>query len=344
MTHSDRSPRIAVLVPCHNEALTVGKVVRDFRRELPEAVVYVFDNCSTDETAALAREAGAVVRKEPRKGKGFVVDRMLREVVADAYIMVDGDDTYPAERARDLLAPLLAGDADMVVGTRLSQFGDGSFRPLHVFGNKLVRSLVNWVGNVQLTDIMSGYRAFNRRAVEQLPALSAGFEVETDLTIQMVYYRLKVLELPVAYGERPEGSASKLRTFHDGSRVLWKIFTLLRSTKPLTFFGAISLLLLMLGLLAGVPPILDYLTRPDHFVEHVPLAVLATGLVLLSAGCLFVGVILHAFNWRLLELHNVLTRMPAQLTASSEHHLQRAPEVGVRVVDYPERTAAKSRD
>lgn len=320
MTTQTRPPRIAVLVPCHNEALTVGKVVRDFRRELPGAVVYVYDNCSTDDTAELAREAGAVVRKEPRKGKGFVVDRMFREVVADAYIMVDGDDTYPADRARDLIAPILSGDADMVVGTRLSQFGDGSFRPLHVFGNKLVRSLVNWVGGVRLTDIMSGYRAFNRRIIEQLPALSAGFEVETDLTIQMVYHRLKVLEVPVPYGERPEGSVSKLRTFHDGARVLWKIFTLLRSTKPLTFFGGIALVLFTLGLLAGVPPIRDYLTRPDHFVTHVPLAVLATGLVLLSAGCLFVGIMLHAFNWRLLELHNVLTRMPVQISHQGPGH------------------------
>lgn len=307
--HSQASaPRIAVLVPCFNEELTIGRVVRDFKKALPEARVYVVDNRSTDETAAIALDAGAFVLKEPRQGKGYVVDRMLREIDADFYIMVDGDDTYPASHARQMLAPVLAGEADMVVGARLAVYTEQAFRPLHVFGNHLVRRLVNWIGGVALTDILSGYRAYNRRVVEQMPALSSGFEIETDMTIQLLYYRLKIVEVQVPYRERPEGSTSKLSTFRDGFRVLWKIFTLFRSVKPLTFFGGLAILCCAAGVLAGVPPIVDYVTRPDHFITHVPLAILATGLMLLAAGFAFLGLLLHALNWRILELHNVLTR------------------------------------
>lgn len=301
-------PNVAVLIPCHNEEVTVGKVVGDFRRELPDATIYVFDNCSTDRTAEIAKESGAVVFREPRKGKGFVVERMLDTVRADFYVMVDGDDTYPAECVGKLLQPVLAGLADMTVGARLIDHTDESFRPLHKFGNKLVRSLVNWVGRADLTDIMSGYRAFSRRVVQRLPVVSAGFEVETDMTIQMLYYRMKIVEIQVPYRERPAGSESKLNTFRDGFRVLWKIFTLFREVKPLTFFGGIGLLFFALGTLAGIPPITEYLARPDHFITHVPLAILAMGLMLVSGGFVFMGIMLHSMNWRLRELHNVLTR------------------------------------
>ena len=300
--------KIAVLIPCLNEEITIGKVIDDFRRELPSAAIYVFDNCSADATAAVAVEHGAVVIKEPRRGKGFVVDSMFGRIEADLYVMVDGDNTYPADYVHKLLEPLLAGDADMVVGSRFLSYTDKSFHKFHIFGNNLVRLLVNWVGSAQLTDIMSGYRAFNHRIVERIPVVSVGFDVETEMTVQMLYYQLRIVEVNIPYRERPAGSKSKLKTFRDGFRVLWKIFSLLRALKPLTFFGSIGLLFLVLGLLAGILPIHDYLTDPNHHVHHLPLAVLATGLIILSAGFVFLGILLHSLNWRFRELHNVLTR------------------------------------
>ena len=302
----ENQSRVAVLIPCHNEAATVGKVVDDFRAALPQAQIYVFDNCCSDDTAAIAARHGATVLKEPRKGKGYVVEGMFDRIDADFYVMVDGDDTYAAEKAPDLLAPVLAGEADMTVGARLADYTDKSFRPLHVLGNNLVRGLINKIFSANLSDIMSGYRAFNRKVVRMIPVVSAGFEVETELTIQMLYYRLKIAEVQVPYRGRPEGSVSKLNTFRDGARVLWKIFNLFRAFKPLTFFGSAGLVLLALGLLAGAFPIHGYLVTGK--VERFPLAILATGLVILSAGSVFLGVLLHAINWRFKELHNVMVR------------------------------------
>lgn len=301
-----QEPKIAILVPCHNEAATVAKVVDDFRREIPEAVVYVFTNCCTDDTGAIASARGAVVVNEPRKGKGFVIESMLDRVEADFYVMVDGDDTYPAASVRQLLAPVVKDEADMVVGARLADYTDKSFRPLHVAGNNLVRGLINTIFNAGLTDILSGYRAFNRKVVRTIPIASSGFEVETELTIHMLYYRLKLVEVQVPYRDRPPGSVSKLRTFHDGFRVLYKLFSLVRAFKPLTFFGGMGIVLFVLAVLAGIPPIYEYAT--EHYVHRVPLAILATGLVLLSAGCAFLGLALHAINWRLKELHSVMVR------------------------------------
>jgi glycosyltransferase involved in cell wall biosynthesis len=307
MPHCDQAD-VAVLIPCHNEEITIGKVIDDFRAQLPLAKIYVFDNCSRDKTAALAAAHGASVIYEPRQGKGFVVDRMFSMIVADYYVMVDGDDTYDAKSVAALLEPVIAGNADMVVGARLADYGDDSFRPMHVAGNKLVKNLVNWMGRSSLTDIMSGYRAFNRNVIQRIPVVSSGFEIETELTIQMLYYRMKIIEVPVNYNARPPGSQSKLRTVRDGLRVLWKIFSLLRAFKPLTFFGSCGIVIFLLGMLAGIRPVHDYFANPDHFVEHVPLAILASALVLLAAGCVFLGVLLHAINWRFYEIHNVLTR------------------------------------
>ena len=301
-------PRISVLIPCYNEESTIGKVIDDFRRQLPSAEIFVFDNCSTDGTARIAAEHGATVLKEPRRGKGYVVDGMFARVDSDIYVMVDGDDTYPAGEVHRLIGPILAGDADMVVGARLQKHTDDSFRPLHVLGNNLVRRLVNWVAHASLTDIMSGYRAFHRRVVEKIPVISPGFEVETEMTIQMLYHRLKVIEIQVPYMQRQKGSESKLRTFRDGLRILWKIFSLFRAFKPLTFFGSVGMVFLLLGLLAGILPVRDYITNPNHYVEHVPSAILAASLVVLSFIFIFLGILLHAINWRFLELHSVLTR------------------------------------
>ena len=299
-------PRIAVLIPCHNEQATIARVVDDFRAQLPEATIYVFDNCCTDETGAVAAEHGAVVVREPRKGKGFVIERMLDTVDADVYLMADGDDTYPADRARAMLEPVLSGEADMVVGARLSEFADRSFRPLHVLGNKLVRELINRIFHANLTDILSGYRAFNRRVVNRVPIVSGGFEVETELTIHTLYYRLRIVEVQVPYRARPDGSVSKLHTFRDGARVLWKLFNLFRAFKPLTFFGSAAIVLFALGLLAGWNPVRDYFSTGQ--VAHYPSAILASGLMVLSGIVLILGILLHAINWRFKELHDVLVR------------------------------------
>jgi len=296
--------KIAVLIPCHDEAATIGRVVDDFRRELPEAVVYVFDNCCTDDTPRIAAEHGAVVLKEPRKGKGFVIEGMLDRIDADYCVMVDGDDTYPAEKVHELLAPVAAGEADMVVGARLAQHEGESFRPMHVAGNNLVRRLINLIFGTRLTDILSGYRAFNHKVARCVPIVSSGFEVETELTIHMLYYRLTINEVQVPYRGRPTGSRSKLRTFSDGFRILWKLFNLARAFKPLTFFGLLGIF--VLGLLAGIPPVVGFIETGK--VARVPLAILATGLMLLSAGCVFLGILLHAINWRFKELHNVIVR------------------------------------
>lgn len=301
-------PNVAVLIPCYNEELTIEKVIERFGQELPSAKIYVFDNCSTDGSATKAAKCGAKVIFEPRQGKGFVVERMFESIDADVYVMVDGDDTYPAEEVHKLIEPVIKDRADMVVGARLTEYTGESFRPMHIFGNNLVRCLVNWIFKAKLTDIMSGYRAFNRRVATLIPVVSAGFEVETEMTIQMLYYQMKIVEVQIPYRHRPAGSASKLNTFSDGFKVLWKIFSLFRAFKPLAFFGSIGLVFLVLGLLAGAAPIRDYITSPDHYVRHVPLAILATGLVILSAGCMLLGILLHAINWRFRELHNVLTR------------------------------------
>lgn len=297
---------IALLIPCHNEEATIGKVIDDFRRELPAATICVFANCCTDATAAVAAEHGAEVFLEPRKGKGFVIESMLDTVRAEYYVMVDGDDTYPAEKVHDLLAPVRTGQADMAIGARLAVYEETSFRPLHVAGNRLVRGLINLIFHAELTDILSGYRAFNRKVLRRVPVVSAGFEVETELTIQMLYYNLALTEVAVPYRTRPDGSESKLHTFRDGFRVLWKLFSLARNFKPLTFFGSAGIVFFLLGVLAGIAPVWDYIRH--QYVYHVPLAILATGLVLLAAGCVFLGIALHAINWRFKELHNVLTR------------------------------------
>ena len=299
---------IAVLIPCHDEEAAIGQVIDDFRAQLPVASIVVFDNNSTDRTAQIARAHGATVFREPRQGKGFVVEAMLDKVQADFYVMVDGDDTYPAGCVHNLLEPVMQGLADMAVGARQAEGSSQAFRPLHVAGNNLVRGLINMIFHSKLTDILSGYRAFNRRFARTVPVVSAGFEIETELTVQALYHRLTVVEVPVPYRARPEGGRSKLRTFRDGARVLWKIFSLFRALKPLTFFGGIALVLLVAGIVAGIPPIVDYFAGPQHYVRHVPLAILATGLVLLSASFAFLGLMLHAINWRFKELHSVLSR------------------------------------
>ena len=300
--------KIVILIPCLNEEITIGKVIHDFQDAIPEAKIIVFDNNSTDRTAAIARECGAEVITELRPGKGHVVASMFRKVDADYYVIVDGDDTYSAEHVRKLLEPVMKEQADMAVAVRLAEYTATSFRPLHVFGNNLVRRLVNWIFKSNLSDIMSGYRAYSRELVQSIPILSSGFEVETEMTIRILDYGFLIKEVPLPYRERPEGSVSKLRTFHDGFRVLAEIARIAKAYKPFTFFGVIGLAFILAGGISGIWVILDYLE--DEYVNKVPTAILATGFMLLGFGSMGIGILLNTISYRFREnmrqLHKII--------------------------------------
>ena len=303
---SKPNPEVAVVIPCYQEAKSIGKVVADFRRELPRAKIYVFDNNCTDNTGAIAAQAGAIVVREKRQGKGFVVASMFDQIHEDILVMVDGDDTYEASFVHKLLEPILRGDADMTVATRLSDHAEKSFRPLHVFGNRAVCGIINWMFQGGVSDIFSGYRAFTRAAAKQIPITARGFDVETELTLQALYRGMVIREMPAPYRARGEGSFSKLNTFSDGFRVLLKLFLILKSYKPLTFFGGCGLIFLGLGLAIGLRPIIEFIHF--HYVYAVPSAILAAALVLLAFLSLGLGLILNSINLRLLELEKLMTK------------------------------------
>ena len=300
------SDRIAVLVPCYNEAATIAKVVSDFRRILPEASIYVFDNNSTDQTARIAREAGAFVIPEKKQGKGYVVAAMLEKIDADFFIMVDGDDTYPAERARDLLKPVIEGRADMTVGQRIAINEAAAYRRFHVAGNWLVRTMVNLIFGAQLKDIMSGYRAFTREVAHNLPIMAYGFDIETEMTVQCLYRKWVIKEIPVDYRERPEGSVSKLSTFRDGFRVIFRIFNLFRSYKPLTFFGGIAIVLFVASIVCGLSVMMGHWEADSNW--RMSLIVGSFVLLAMSLIAAAIGVIVQLVNFRFLELDSVLRR------------------------------------
>lgn len=302
--YSDKN--IAVLIPCYQEEQTIAKVVGDFKRVLPEAAIYVYDNNSTDKTAEKARNAGAVIRREKRQGKGFVVATMFDQVEADYYVMVDGDDTYEANCVNQLLAPLLNEEADMTVASRLSDFGDKSFRQFHIFGNRLIVFLINQIFKSNLTDIFSGYRGFTRKAVKSIPITAAGFDVETELTLQALYRGLVIKEYPAPYRARPEGSHSKLNTFQDGFKVLVKFLLIMKSYKPLTFFGLLGILFFGVGVIFGYNPIYEFIS--SSHIYSVPRAIMATSLMLLSFFSIALGIILHSINFRLLELEKIMSK------------------------------------
>ncbi|WAH38829.1 glycosyltransferase family 2 protein [Alicyclobacillus dauci] len=284
--------RIAVLLPCYNEELTIEKVIRDFRRELPEATIYVYDNNSRDKTAEIARNAGAVVRRESRQGKGNVVRSMFRDIDADIYVMADGDDTYPAEFVHDLMKPVIDEEADMTIGDRHS---DGSYesenkRPFHNFGNHFVKGLINRLFRSDLRDIMTGYRVFNRRFAKTMPVKSEGFEIETEMTLHALDKRFRILEIPIQYRDRPPGSESKLNTVKDGIRVLKTVFWIFKDYKPLSFFSFIALIFFVLGLLVGVPVVTEFFQT--GLIAKMPSAILAVGLMVLATNSLTCGFIL----------------------------------------------------
>jgi glycosyltransferase involved in cell wall biosynthesis len=292
--------KIAVLIPCYNEELTVGQVVRDFRKQLPDADIYVFDNNSTDRTVEVPREAGARIAFERRQGKGYVVQTMFRDVDADIYIVVDGDDTYPATEVHKLIAPVKAGEADVSVGSRLTNVSQSDFRALNRLGNRFFLSIINLIFRVKLSDILSGYRVLNRRFVKNIPLFGGGFETETELTIKALAHGYRIVELPIDLKARPEGSFSKIRIMQDGLLILNSILTLFRDYKPLTFFSTIGLSLILLGLVPGTVVIVEFIRM--GLVPRLPSAVLAVGLVLSGMLAMVVGLVLHTIARRFQEL------------------------------------------
>ncbi len=283
--------KIAVLIPCYNEEKTVEKVVKDARRALPEAVIYVYDNNSTDRTAELAEAAGAVVRREYMQGKGNVIRRMFREIDAECYIMTDGDDTYPMESAAEMVRLVLEHNADMVVGDRLSStYFTENKRPFHNFGNSLVRGSINRLFDCKVKDIMTGYRAFSYDFVKTFPVLSKGFEIETEMTIHAVYNNMQIDNVIVDYRDRPEGSVSKLNTFGDGFRVLGTIFRLYRNYKPLGFFGGLAAILAVLSILFFIPVLGGYMST--GLVAKFPTLIVCGFVMLAAIQSLFSGLIL----------------------------------------------------
>lgn len=288
--------KIAVLIPCYNEAKTIGKVVTDFRRVLPEeSVIYVYDNNSSDDTARIAREAGAVVRHEHQQGKGNVMRRMFREIDAECYIMADGDDTYPAECALEMIQKVLKQKADMVVGDRLSStyFAENK-RPFHNFGNSLVRGCINFLFKSNIRDIMTGYRAFSYQFVKSFPVLSEGFEIETEMTIHAVDKNMQVENAVIEYRDRPEGSESKLDTIPDGWKVLKTIGKLFRNYKPFIFFGSVALLLALLSLIFFIPVFVEYLHT--GMVPNMPTLVVCGFAAIAAIQSFFSGLILETIN------------------------------------------------
>ncbi len=285
------TPRIAVLVPCYNEEAAVQAVIRSFRTALPAATIYVYDNNSSDGTAAVARAAGALVRIEQLQGKGNVIRRMFADIEADAYVLVDGDATYDAASAPAMVEMLLRDRLDMVNGARVSD-AEGAYRPGHRFGNAVLTGLVARIFGDRVSDMLSGYRVFSRRFVKSFPALSDGFETETEFTIHALELRMPIGEVPTPYRERPVGSVSKLRTYSDGFRILRTVVLLVKEERPLPFFSAIAGLLLLAAVLLALPVLADFVRT--GLVPRLPTAVLATGLVLLASLSLTCGLILDS--------------------------------------------------
>ncbi|WEK69127.1 MAG: glycosyltransferase [Candidatus Chryseobacterium colombiense] len=284
--------KIAVLVPCYNEALTIDKVVRDFQHYIPEAEIFVYDNNSKDNTVEIATKAGAIVGNEKKQGKANVVFRMFREIDADLYIMIDGDDTYPVECVRDMVNQFIENKCDMLVGDRLSNksYKKENKRAFHNFGNNLVRNLINIFFGSELKDILSGYRIFSRKFVKNYASSIKGFELETDLSIYALHYGLTIEEYSINYRDRPEGSVSKLNTFTDGFKVIKLFFNLVRLYKPLLFFGMVSIILFVLGVLFMIIPIREYFEY--QYVYKVPTLIFSIMLIIVSILSLATGLIL----------------------------------------------------
>lgn len=296
--------KVAVLIPCYNEELTIEKVIKDFKRELPEADIYVYNNNSKDNSYEIAKNAGAIVRNEYKQGKGNVVRSMFEQIEADIYVLVDGDDTYPAEMATELIEAVRNG-ADMAVGDRLS---NGTYlkenkRRFHNLGNSLVKNAINVLFQVNLKDIMSGYRAYSKKFVKNFPILTKKFEIETEMTLHALDKNYMIKEIPIDYRDRPQGSVSKLNTILDGIKVVKTIGTMFKDYKPLKFFSIMALILLILGLIIGIPVIVEF--AKTQYVSKVPSAILATGFVMLAFVVEQCGIILHTTVKKNRELYEL---------------------------------------
>lgn len=312
--------RIAILIPCLNEEITIGKVIDDFRAVAPDAGIYVIDNGSTDATAAIAGARGATVIPQPRRGKGYAVRSAFRSVDADVYVMVDGDDTYPADALPDLVAPVIANKADMVVGSRVARGTQSDFNPLNRLGNRLFPWLLRVLLRVRITDLLSGYRALSRDLVKGLPISATSFEIEAELTIKAIDRDFRVVEVPVNLRRRPEGSFSKIRLMHDGYRILSTILLLFRDYRPLSFFGWLGVFFIVLGTIPGTIVIAEFLET--GLVPRFPSAILATALVLTGMLSIAVGLVLSAVSRRFQELDRRLEMLTLQ---SRPSHSERAP-------------------
>ena len=299
--------KLAVLIPCYNESATIAKVVADYKKEFPEADIYFYDNNSTDGTDTIAAEAGAIVKYEYRQGKGNVIRSMFADIDADCYLMIDGDDTYPAESGREMVELVLENGADMVVGDRLSStYFTENKRPFHNFGNRIVRSLINKLFNSDIHDIMTGYRAFSRKFVKNFPILSKGFEIETEMTIHALDKNFYIREIPVKYRDRPAGSESKLNTVSDGLKVLKTIVRLFRDYKPLLFFSAFSLLFIIVAAAMFIPVLAEYFATGA--VPRFP-TLIVSGILGLSGILLFMcGLILEVIVNKHRQLYEILLK------------------------------------
>ena len=300
-----KKSKIAVLIPCYNESKTIEKVVKDYKEALPDADIYVYDNNSSDKTDEIAIKAGAIVRYEYRQGKGNVIRTMFREIKADCYLMIDGDDTYPCECAREMCNLVLDGKADMVVGDRLSStYFTENKRPFHNFGNRIVRFLINKLFKNKVKDIMTGYRAFSYDFVKGFPVLSKGFEIETEMTIHAVDKNYKIIEMPVTYRDRPEGSTSKLNTYSDGFKVLKTIATLFKEYKPSAFFNIFAVIFLIISMILGLPVFIEYFKT--GLVPRFPSLIVSGVLLILSILFWITGIILQVIvkkNRQMYELY-----------------------------------------
>lgn len=297
--------KIAVLIPCYNEIKTIAKVVKNYKEALPEADIYVYDNNSVDETDKIAKEAGAIVRYERRQGKGNVIRSMFHQIDADCYLMIDGDDTYPAENARQMCVEVLSGEADMVIGDRLSStYFEENKRPFHNIGNVTVRYLINKLFHSNVRDIMTGYRAFSRDFVKMFPVLSKGFEIETEMTIHALDKNMLLKEIPVTYRDRPAGSVSKLNTYSDGMKVIFTIFRLFRDYKPLLFFSCISVVLLAVAAILFVPVFYEYLQT--GLVPRYPTLIVSGFIVLLAMLLWSCGLILEVLVKKHRQMFEIL--------------------------------------